>query len=338
MNTIINAKVLAIYPAIILVLGLTGCAKRMDPDLLAMQNKPDWVSGQSVQFPEHLYLTGRGEAANREAASKNAWDDLLNRLQKESAAQLPASGASLKSSITDLMNHGNFKDTGYIAASWFNPVSDTHFELAVLDRLQAGKILTDEIYILDSQIQRTLDKAKTEADSLQRIAFARLAINKIESRQDYALILRVIKPTAVIKKTDWDIAKIQGYIDEYIASTSIMPVTSESSDKSGLLSALSSGIRRAGFNVVSGQKPDYILKASVERKDITWKDGIFTLHGKIVLELLDGSKQDQVRGTTSWPIEVSANEREGLPDKLTDAITKINGDRLKQAFIDFQLN
>ena len=334
---------LLISRAIVLILAMilfvaTGCAKRMSADMVALQNKPAWVSGESLNYPEHLYLLGHGVSAELEKAKQDAWNDLFKRLQKEIIKKREGSEAFNQASLSRILNQESLSKSRLIADTWEDPFSNAHHVLAIIDRIAAGKIISDEIYLLENQIKRTLDKADTEKDVLQRIAYARLSIDKFEKREKLANVLKIVKPTAVLRKMEWDLSKLQKYIDSFVASTKIKPVTDENSSDHHLLDALVSGIKQAGFNVEHGAQADYILKATVESKAITWKDGVFTMHGKIKLELRDGQQQNQVRGRTSWPVEVSALEREALPEKLADAVTKINGDKLKQAFIDFQLN
>lgn len=320
-----------------IVLLLPGCAKRVSPDVLALQNKPAWITGESMKFPGHLYLLGHGVSAELDKAKRDAWDDLYRRLQKNVAKDTSRTDGINISTIAKMLNDESLSKSRLIADTWEDPYSKAHHVLAVIDRIAAGKIVSDEIYLLDSQIQRTLTKADTEKDVLQRIAYARLSIDKFAKREKLAEILKIVKPTAVLRKAEWNLAKLHNYIDSFVASTKIKPVA-EGGVNHQLLDALVSGIEQAGFNVEHGAQADYILKASVVRKDITWKDGVFTMHGNLKLELIDGKQLNQVRGRTSWPVEVSALEREALPAKLADAVTKINGEKLKQAFIDFQLN
>jgi len=66
------------------VLGLlTACASTdQGPD-----SQPDWISGKSSQFPSSQYLVGRGQAAQRDAATDRARADLAKNIEVQVVAQ-----------------------------------------------------------------------------------------------------------------------------------------------------------------------------------------------------------------------------------------------------------
>ena len=174
-------------------------------------------------------------------------------------------------------------------------------------------------------------KANTEKDVLQRIAFANVAIEKQKQREKLQSVVKIIKPVASIARSKWDEKKIHQQISKWLNEIRIMPVAQH--QEFNLMNAMKDGVTSAGMTVHFGAKPDYILKATFNQGQVKWKDGVYSLEGNLRLKLMDGEWKGQVRGDANWPIEVSALERNQLPQQLVEAIAKAHQKNLRATLL-----
>jgi len=326
-------------------LVLSGCAKdAIDPRLQALIDKPDWVLGESTKYQEHLYLMGHGVSASLDKAKQQSLQDLsdaynvqlqvymkstLHSAQTNQPVDAGAMAAAQKTLYRDRISTNQ-----QIAEIWQDPDSDAYHVLSVVDRVKAGKNLSNDIYEIDLKIQRAMDKAEQESDVLQRIAIASFGIDKFQQRETLQIAVNVLMPTAAVGASEWNEKRIQSRISSWLSEVKIMPVLIQNNPK--LFEALVGGVGKAGFIVDYGANPDYILKASFQQGQIKWKDGVYTLDGNLRLELWDGESKGQVRGVADWPIAVTAMERDQLADALANAVTNANESKLKDALVGFE--
>lgn len=327
---------------IMLVLFTGGCAKdSLDPLIRAHLEKPDWISGDDDKYIPSIYFTGRGVSASLSKAKQQSADELAQSLDKQIHASLnknhhdqgdkSSSSTSKLSSLIDEKTLNYLMQQIRISETWQNPATHAYHVLSTIDRVKVGDDLLTEVYRLDEQVERILNKANAEKDVLQRVAYANLAIEKHEQREKLQAIVKVIKPIVTVAEAKWNRQKIRQQISAWLSQVKIMPIAQHK--EFNLMGAMKDGVTSAGMTVHLGANPDYILKETFEQGQIKWKDGVYSLKGNLKLELLDGEWKGQVRGDTSWSIEVSALERDQLPDKLAAAIKQAHQKKLRDALL-----
>lgn len=326
------------------LLVISSCARdRVDPQLQALLDKPNWVMGESSKYQEQLYFLGHGVSANLDVAKTQSMDDLTdayNAHLQGYVQDLVSTGAhsaterkSLLNVQTQLFNE-RIVHNRQISEVWRDPSSKAYHVLSVIDRVKVAADLVEDIYHFDNQIQRVVDRSGQEADPLQRIAIANIAIEKYHERQRLITAAGVLNPESVSSLNLWSKEKIQSQISRWLSDVKIMPVLNPNDPK--LLNALAGGVSKAGFIVDYGANPHYVLKVSFQQGQVKWNDGVYSLEGDLHLELWDGQTKGQVRGKTHWPIHVSATERSRLPLEVAAAIEKVNEDKLRSAILEFE--
>ena len=321
---------------------MVGCAKdHLDPHIRAHLEKPDWISAEDKKYSSSIFLTGRGVSSKLNRAKRQAADDLAQTLDKQIEASLikkrQAQGDAIEQTADDFSGLIDQKTRNFLlqhirlSETWQDPATLAYHVLSTIDRVEVSDKMLSEVYRLDEQVERILKKANEEKDVLQRIAYANLAIEKYQERERIQAIVKVIKPGDSIKKSNWNRKKIQQQIASWLNQVKIMPIAQHKDFN--LMSAMKDGVTSAGMTVHLGAKPDYILKGSFSQGQIKWKDGVYSLRGNLQLELLDGQWKGQVRGDANWPIEVSALERDQLPQQLTKAIKQAHQKKLRDTLL-----
>ena len=316
---------------------LWGCAKdRIDPQLQALLDKPGWVSGDSSQYPKHLFFTAHGVSANLDTAKRQAIDGIAGQFRREVAKYFKAHGpkerAVSSAKLKDGIKSDRVLSRRQIADIWQDPSSKSYHVLTVIDRVQVGNDIKDEIDHINVQIQRVLNKAGEQSDALQRIAYANIALEKISEYEQLQSSLNVLNPSAAQKSSQWTPDDIRSQVYQWLSEVKVLPVLENNNPD--LKRAFSGGVKSAGFIVDYGAKPDFVLKAWFKQGQVKWNDGVYTLGGNLRLELRDGDWKRQVRGAMNWPIQVTAPERDMLSGKLASAIKQLNEQKLKSVLIE----
>lgn len=326
----------------VIYLLLVGCAKdSLDPHIRAHLERPQWITGDDDKYVSSLYLTGRGVSADLNRAKHQSADDLAQSIDRQIIVGLEKTSLeqrdSANNSVTELSRLLDEKTRNFllqqirISETWQDPATRAYHVLSTIDRVKVGDEMLAEVYRLDEQVERILRKAKDEKDVLQRVAYANLAMEKLEQRDKLEAVVKIIKSIAIIAKASWDKRRIEQQIAVWLNEVKIMPVAQHKDFN--LMSAMKEGVSSAGMTVHLGAKPDYILKGTFEQGQIKWKDGVYSLQGNLKLELLDGEWKGQLRGDANWPIEVSALERDQLQEQLAEAIKKAHQDQLRDTLL-----
>lgn len=323
------------YLLVLTLISLAGgCAKdSLDPHLRAHLEKPDWISDDSDRYPSSIYLQGRSVSADLNQARRQSAEELAKNLDKQIAASLDSSLPEIDQ-ILDQKTRDYLLQNVRVSEVWQDPATKAHHVLSTVDRVKIGDELLSEVYRLDEQVERILKKANEEKDVLQRIAFANMAIEKQKQRDKLQAVVKIIKPIASVASTSWDSQKIKEQISHWLSDIKIMPIAQH--DEFNLLGSIKDGVISAGMTVHFGARPDYILKETFNQGQIKWKDGVYSVEGTLQLELLDGEWKGQVRGDASWPIEVSALEREQIPAELAEAIKQAHEKKLRSTLLSLE--
>lgn len=325
-----------------MVLLLVGCARdSLDPHVRAHLEKPRWIAGEDDKYVNSIYLTGRGVSGDLNRAKRQSADDLAQSIDSQILAGLQQRSPEKADSVIDSENESSGlldeKTRNYllsqirISEMWQDPATHAYHVLSTVDRVKAGDEMLVEVYRLDEQVERILKKASEEKDVLQRVAYANLGIEKLSQREKLAAVIKIIKPVAIIAQSAWSHQKVRQQISGWLNEVKIMPIAQHRDFN--LMSAMKEGVSSAGMTVHLGANPDYILKGTFERGQIKWKDGVYSIQGNLKLELLDGEWKGQLRGDASWPIEVSALERDQLPEQLAEAVKKAHQEHLRDTLL-----
>lgn len=145
--------------------------------------RPDWLSGDSLEWPSSLYVTGVGQADQRSTAEERARAELARvfstkvvartqALEEERSAKVGAASEVRHQAVrTDDVRTSTSRElVGVrIAASWEDPQTRQQYALAVLDRREAAGRVQAELDRIDAELlelrPRLAGPARLEAAS-----------------------------------------------------------------------------------------------------------------------------------------------------------------------------
>lgn len=308
------------FVSIALLLG--GCATQ--------PSNPDWVTGNSAKYKSSLYLLGRGEASAVEEAKDRARADIAKTFQVAVAADSDdvqkfnsdssvAGGAGQYSSETSRRISTRTEQIIrgiQIAEIWQDPASKSQHVLAVLPRLQAANSLRQQIGQLDDATQASVDQSKNNTDLFVKIAAANKALESQLEREGLQKALQIVDTTGRGVESRYNSARLRADLEELLrrvrVASKVLPGSAPGFDV-----VVAGALSKAGFLTETGDKPDFLLKASLVLTDLGVKDGWYWQRGNLEISLSEAAS-GRVRGTQRWPIKSSASDRAGSIRRALD--------------------
>lgn len=313
---------------------LAGCATG---------RSPDWVHGNSAQYPANQYLHGRGSADNAEQAQERARADLakvfavtvavdsddVQTFTRESGKgeKLEQRAERRITTRTEQVVRGI-----RIAELWQEPKTRTHHALAILPRAQAAASLRQEISALDAAIQRYVQQSREASDLFVGVGAASQALASAFERDGLQRSLKVVDVTGRGIEPEWSSTRLRADLDELVRRVRIAPRLSADAEAE-IGSLVRGGIAAAGF-VATVDNPEYVLEAKLKLDDLGLRDGWYWTRGTIEITVLDFAS-NRVRGSKSWPLKASALERGAARQRALQEADATLKKELRRAVIGF---
>jgi hypothetical protein len=194
-----------------------------------------------------------------------------------------------------------------IAEIWQDPVSKTQYVLAVLPRLQAAASLRQQINQLDDATQGSVDQSRKNSDLFIKIAAASKALESQMEREGLQKALQVVDITGRGVEPKYNSGRLKVDMDDLLKRVRVAPKVLEGSAP-GLDEVVAGALSRAGFMIDTGEKPDFLLKASLQLADLGLKDGWYWQRGNLEISVSEAAT-GRVRGTQRWPIKGTATDK-----------------------------
>jgi hypothetical protein len=291
----------------------SGCATK--------SGQPDWVAGDSAKYKNSQYMLGRGEAGTMEEAKDRARADLAKTFKvavsvdsedlqsyKSNSAEAGGTGKyAAESSIRLTTSTDQIISGIQIAEIWQDPLRKNHHVLAVLPRQQAAASLRQQISELDDATQASIDQSKNSSDLFIKIAAASKAIDSQLARESLQKTLQVVASSGRGLDSQYNSARLKADLDELLRRVRVAPKVLEGSAH-GFEEIVAGALSKSGFMIESGEKADFLLKASLVLADVGLKDGWYWQRGNLEISMSE-AVSGRVRGTHRWPIKSSATDK-----------------------------
>lgn len=335
-------KVLLAATLAVSLIAAGGCASH--------PSMPDWVNGPAEKYPSEQYLVGRGQAATAEEARDRARADLAKIFEVAIAVESadtqtfshksdanksakPAGEYAAQASRRLTTRADQIIEGIQIAEVWQDPLTQTQHALAVLPRLQASVRLRQEIGRLDAATRKYLETSRAAADILMKIGAAQRALEAQRERVGYQKSLRVVDPTGRGAEPEWNITRLDADLADLLKRVRVAIQTAPNTPPE-FAAAVSGAVAGAGFLIVAGAKPEYVLVADLVLEDLGLRDGWYWQRGALEVTLREMAA-DRVRGSRRWDIKVSAQDRVVSRQRALDQAAALLKKDLRETFIGF---
>jgi hypothetical protein len=298
--------------------------------------RPDWIDGESIQYPSSRYLTGVGYDPDRKTSEDKARAEIakifFSKIDSRTRSyqdylQITSKGKSKTRetfSIEEITKVSTQKVLSGVRIS--SVYQDTGSEpifyaLAVLDRDQSAKILRDKIQQLDQDIKGLLTRAKGEGDMLAKVKYLKQSIQKHILREAYDAELRIVSPSGTGISSPIHFTEIKSRLESILLRDFLIGVSVKGSRAVEIQEALVQGLNKQGFSIGEDlSRAKVLVRGAVEIKALDrgspeWKYVQWRAHFDLV---------DKVGGSVFG--SVSKTGREGhrsLPQAENRAVRKI---------------
>ena len=283
-------------------------------------NQPDWISGYGVKYTKSEYLLGRGLAKSVEDAKKRALADLAETFQ-----------VSIKSSSEDVQNLKSNSKTPdsnqftqestrrinttseqivrgiQVAEIWQDPASKDYYVLAALQRQPAVAGLRQQIEKLDDAVHANIEQSTNNMDLFVKLASLSKAITTQHELDGLQNMLQVLSPSGRGLDTRYNSGRLKSDLEAQLKRVRVVPKVLEGSVK-GLDEVVAGALAKAGFMIDVGEKPVFLLKASLVLSDLGIIDGWYWQRGNLEISVSE-SVTGRVRGVQRWPIKSNGRDK-----------------------------
>jgi len=246
--------------------------------------RPDWVDGESMQYPSSHYLTGVGFDADRKFAEDKARAEIskifLSKIDSKTRSyeeylQTTSRGKAKTEqaiSIEEITKVSTQKVlSGVRIASVYKETGQQplFYALAVLDRGQSARILTDKIHALDREIEDLVRKSEAEGDMLVTIKYLTQSIEKHILREAYDAELRIVSNSGMGIYPPTHFAEITGKLESMLLRDFLIGVSVKGSRADEVQNALLQGLNQQGFSISEDlNRAQVLVRGTVEIKPL----------------------------------------------------------------------
>ena len=246
--------------------------------------KPEWVDGESIQYPSSQYLTGVGFDAERTSAEDKARSEISKifmskidsktrsyeeYLQTTSRGKAKTEQAISIEEITKVSTQKVL--SGVRIASVYKETGQQplFYALAVLDRGQSARILTDKIHALDREIQDLVRRSETQGDMLVTVKYLTQAIEKHILREAYDAELRIVSDSGRGIYPPIHFAQITHRLESMLLRDFLIGVSVKGSRADEVKDALLQGLNQQGFAISENlNRAQVLVRGTVEIKPL----------------------------------------------------------------------
>jgi len=226
--------------------------------------RPDWVDGESSEYPPSFYMTGVGYAPDRQTAENKARAeiskifyseiDASNRAYEEYLQTTYKGKAKTRESISieDITKVSTQKVLSGVSIAQVYQQSRPEklfYALAILDRAQSKRILRQKIDQLDKDINKLLSDSRLEKDKLIQIKYLNTCIEKHIIRQAYNAEFRIVNRSGEGIPPYISFTDIKKQLTDILLRDFLIALSVKGSRSSDIKEALVEALNQKGFSV-----------------------------------------------------------------------------------------
>ena len=226
--------------------------------------RPDWVDGESSEYPASFYMTGVGYAPDRQTAENKARAeiskifyseiDASNRAYEEYLQTTYKGKSKTRESINieDITKISTQKVLSGVSIAQVYQQSRPEklfYALAILDREQTKRILRQKINQLDQDMQKLLTDSRLEKDKLIQIKYLNACIEKHIIRQAYNTELRIVTLSGEGISPTISFSEIKAQLTDILLRDFLIALTVKGTRSLDIKEALVEALNKKGFSV-----------------------------------------------------------------------------------------
>ncbi|QUM82474.1 LPP20 family lipoprotein [Moritella sp. 5] len=291
--------------------------------------RPAWLDGADVNYPENVYLSASGQAKSASVADNRALANLAKIFEvsiadesidfsEASISQSNASGSTIRQ-VDNKQTLSRFVNTQAqqvlqgtrIVERWQDPVSGQQSSLAVMKKAPAAALFMQSIRAADEQTSAAVKYAEQQAPN------PLIALSSLESARQRQITrlndnnnLRVVTGNDI--NVEYSVETLTKMIKSRLAALSFSTLAT---DEQALLS-LQGGASEVGVQLKDDSQ--YKLVLTLDKGAVEQRQAWYWLRGNIVLNVMDGSRSISNK---RWPFKISAQSEQLLEQRLATKLS-----------------
>lgn len=244
---------------VLFALWWSGCA------WLSSQARPAWIDDPHHTYPSAEYLTGVGQAEDRQGAADQAYAAVARifKVTVDSQAKdwetyflTEKRGATTEERRLALetvtkVSTDKVLENVRIMETWYDQAQGIYYALAVMDRAQAEMALVDRLWELDQAIEADMAESRRVSDAVLKVRKLRRAARNMLVRDVYNADLRVVRLSGQGVHSPYQADKILQELDAVLATDLQVAVHVIGDQAEVTQQALIEGLVREGLSVVA---------------------------------------------------------------------------------------
>lgn len=291
--------------------------------------RPAWLDGADVNYPENVYLSASGQAKSASVADNRALANLAKIFEvsiadesidfsEASISQSNASGSTIRQ-VDNKQTLSRFVNTQAqqvlqgtrIIERWQDPVSGQQSSLAVMKKAPAAALFMQSIRAADEQTSAAVKYAEQQAPN------PLIALSSLESARQRQITrlndnnnLRVVTGNDI--NVEYSVETLTKMIKSRLAALSFSTLAT---DDQALLS-LQGGASEVGVQLKDDSQ--YKLVLTLDKGAVEQRQAWYWLRGNIVLNVMDGNSSISNK---RWPFKISAQSEQLLEQRLATKLS-----------------
>jgi hypothetical protein len=312
------------------------------PQEQASEAGPEWVYAPDAVYPENRYISAVGYGLDRESSEKNALGALASIFGQSVKGETLASykySEAVNGGLIDIQEGSeidnavrtSFEMQTLIGAEikdrWFDG-KDTHYAIAVMDRLQSALLYSDLIESNLQVIEHLLDIPPDDRYSLD--AYTRYDLAEIIAGANAAFInaLSVLNPASAAILRD-EVRREDEYRVEAFAIAQNIPISvTVQNDRDGRIgNAFSSVLSGQGFKT-GETNARYALNVGVNlsRVDLPRNPNVFVRY------VIDAELRDIANDVTLFPYSINGREGHTSLSEAENRALRIAEENIRESY------
>ncbi len=277
--------------------------------------QPDWVSGESSEYPRLHYLTSRAQGDTPEQARRQALANLSAYFVVDSGAvgmsvqQAAAAGYEPRNNMDQSAptvaspEADRILEKIEVVAQWFDSGSNRYHALAAVPRNTAKGYLQDQIEALDEKTREYMKQARNNPDPFVQAGKLAMAWRSQQIRAKMQDSMKRADLTGRGIEPQFNLSSMKQDAEELLTTLRIQPAGLEGEENAERVAQLLSGGLLTQDLKPAIENADYIMRGTLDAAVIGERNGWALGHGKLKLVLLD-KPTGQVLGSTEWEVDV----------------------------------
>jgi hypothetical protein len=330
----------SILVSYILLLSLFGCGGT--PPATTTGAGPDWIYNPSPVYPEDRYISAVGYGSDRESAEKNALGALASVFGQTVKGETMASYKYSEAVSGGLININegseidnavktSFEMQTLVGAElkdrWFDG-KDTHYAIAVMDRLQSSLLYSDLIESNLQVIDHLLDIPLNDRYSLDSYARYDLAAIIANANSTFMNVLSVLNPASAAGIRDETRREDTYRLEAFTIAQNIPIRVTVQNDRDGRIESAFSSVL-SGRSFKTGEDDTrYMLNVAVTLSEVELPQN----PNVFVRYIINADLRDTVNDITLFPYSVSGREGHTNLSEAENRALRVAEEKIKESY------